>query len=166
MVDIAILTMVVTITHMITKSLTMVMANLTMLLAMQKVQAQAFITLKTFSPLMDAQEYIQNTKVHMMSTHQEALLKSHTCKTMHKVMMITEIFLFQRMNTRSQQQDFPLVATASKARKGSLKTLVKVPTLKSKALKERRGSIKTFKKVLMVIKVLKRSRIHCRAMRK
>ncbi|CAH7672555.1 hypothetical protein PPACK8108_LOCUS7375 [Phakopsora pachyrhizi] len=164
MVNMAILTMMVTITHMITKSLTMDMANLTMLLAIY-VQDQVFITLKILSPLMDTQEYILNTKVHMMSTHQEALLKAHTCKTMQGVMMMTKISLFQGMNTRLQQQHFPLAATASKAKKGSLKTLVKVPTLKSKALKERRGSIKKFKKVLMVIKV-KRSRLHCMAMRK
>ncbi|CAH7667118.1 hypothetical protein PPACK8108_LOCUS1504 [Phakopsora pachyrhizi] len=159
--------MVVTITHMITKPLTMVMANLTMLLAMQKVQDQFFLTLKIISPLMDTQEYIMNTKVHMMSIHQEALLKAHTCRPCKK------------MNTRFQQQHFPLAATESKARigsrqstlcsiaklTGSLKTLVKVPTLKSKALKERRGSIKTVKKVLLVIKV-KRSRLYCRAMRK
>ncbi|CAH7665834.1 hypothetical protein PPACK8108_LOCUS125 [Phakopsora pachyrhizi] len=151
----AILTIVVTTTHMITKPLTTDMANLTILLDMQKVQVQVFITLKIFSPLMDNQDYILNTKVHMMSTHQEVILKSHTCKTMQEVMMITEIFLFQRMNTRSQQQNFPLVATASKARKGSLKTLFNA----------RRGSIKTLKKVLMVIKV-ETSRLHCRTMRK
>ncbi|CAH7689070.1 hypothetical protein PPACK8108_LOCUS24134 [Phakopsora pachyrhizi] len=154
MVDMAILTMMVTITHMITKPLTIVLHlstididNLTMLLAMQKVQDQAFKTLKIFSPLMDTQDYILNTKILMLSTHQEALLKAHICKTI--------------TNTRSQHQLFPLAATASKARKGSLK----VPTLTSKALKERRGSIKTLKKVLMVIKV-KRGRLHCRAMRK
>ncbi|CAH7670698.1 hypothetical protein PPACK8108_LOCUS5421 [Phakopsora pachyrhizi] len=153
MVDMAILTMVVTTTHMITKPPTMDMANLTMLLAMQKVQDQAFITLKIICPLMDTQEYILNTKhqkkINMILIHQEALLKAHTCKTMQEVMMTTEISLFQRLNTRSQQQHFPLAATASKASKGSLKTLVKVPTLKSKGLKERRGSIKTLKKVLM-----------------
>ncbi|CAH7678494.1 hypothetical protein PPACK8108_LOCUS13021 [Phakopsora pachyrhizi] len=170
MVDMAILTMVFTTTHMITKPPSMNMDNLTMLLAMQKVQDPAFITLKIICPLMDTQEYILNTKVHMMSTHQEAvgreaLFKALTCKTMQEVMMTTEVSLFQRLNTRSQQHHFPLAATASKARKGSLKTLVKVPTLKFKALKERRGSIKTLKKVLMVIKV-KRGRLHCRAMRK
>ncbi|CAH7685187.1 hypothetical protein PPACK8108_LOCUS19670 [Phakopsora pachyrhizi] len=159
MVDMEILTMVVTITHMITKPPTMDMANLTILLAMQKVQDQAFITLKIFSPLMDTQDYILNTKILMMSTHQEAHLKAHTCKTI--------------MNTRSQQQLFLLAATASKARKGSLKTLVKRSSLSSykcpqseiQSFNERRGSIKTLKKVLMVIKV-KRGRLHCRAMRK
>ncbi|CAH7684845.1 hypothetical protein PPACK8108_LOCUS19274 [Phakopsora pachyrhizi] len=126
MVDMAILTMVATDTHIITKPLTMDMANLTMLLDMQKVQAQVLITLKIFSPLMDNQKYILNTKVHMISTHQEALLKAHTCKTMQEVMMITEISLFQRMNTRSQQQNYPLVATASKVRKGSYKHLLEL----------------------------------------
>ncbi|KAI8445406.1 hypothetical protein BY996DRAFT_6614826 [Phakopsora pachyrhizi] len=94
----AILTMVVTITHMITKPLTLDMANLTMLLGMQKVQVQVFITLNIFSPLIDTQEHILNTKVHMISTHKEATLKVHTCKIMQEVIMITEIFLFQRMN--------------------------------------------------------------------
>ncbi|CAH7689805.1 hypothetical protein PPACK8108_LOCUS24949 [Phakopsora pachyrhizi] len=36
-------------------------------------------------------------------------------------------FLFQRMNTRSQQQHFPLAATASKAREGSLKDFGQSP---------------------------------------
>ncbi|CAH7673889.1 hypothetical protein PPACK8108_LOCUS8791, partial [Phakopsora pachyrhizi] len=106
MVDMAILTMVV-ITHMITKPLTMVMANLTMLLAMQKVQDQAFITLKIICPLMDTQEYILNTKVNMISIHQEALVKAHTCKTMQELMMITEIFFVPEIEYQVPTTTFP-----------------------------------------------------------
>ncbi|CAH7688988.1 hypothetical protein PPACK8108_LOCUS24039 [Phakopsora pachyrhizi] len=73
----------------------------------------SFHNFEDFQPPMDTQEYILNTKVNMISTHQEAILKAHTCKTMQEVMMITEIFLIQRMNIRSQQHHSPLAATAS-----------------------------------------------------
>ncbi|CAH7683787.1 hypothetical protein PPACK8108_LOCUS17514 [Phakopsora pachyrhizi] len=73
-------------------------ANLTMLLDMQKVLVQVFITLMNFSPLIDTQEYIMSTKILIISTNQETHHKAHTCKNMEEAMMITENFL--------QSQDF------------------------------------------------------------